>query len=95
MHIKRRDRDPANFDLDALANASNGFSGAEIEQAVVSALYTVFGHGADIDSNAILHELKTTRPLSVTMKEKLTALRQWASERAVAAESGGTADWVE
>ncbi len=95
VHIKRRERDPDAFDLDALANGSNGFSGAEIEQAVVSALYTAFGENKDIDTEAVLNELKITRPLSVTMKEKLTALRQWASDRAVAAESGGTAEWVE
>ena len=50
VHLKRRNRDPASFDLDALATATDGFSGAEIEQVVVSALYSAFGASSDIDT---------------------------------------------
>jgi SpoVK/Ycf46/Vps4 family AAA+-type ATPase len=85
VHLKRRHRDPAAFDLDALAGASDGFSGAEIEQAVVSALYTAFARGAELATEHILEEIKATKPLSVTRAEEVSALREWAKGRAVSA----------
>jgi SpoVK/Ycf46/Vps4 family AAA+-type ATPase len=85
VHLRKRKRDPAGFDLDALAGASEGFSGAEIEQAVVSALYTAFSHGTDLTTQLLVEELKATRPLSVTRKEEIAALREWAQGRAVMA----------
>lgn len=84
-HLRKRKRDPAAFDLDALARASEGFSGAEIEQAVVSALYTAFSRGADLDTPLFLDELKATTPLSVTRQEDVAALRAWARGRTVMA----------
>ncbi|MFQ5990040.1 MAG: AAA family ATPase, partial [Candidatus Methylomirabilales bacterium] len=60
VHLKKRKRNPAAFDLGALAHASEGFSGAEIEQAVVSALYTAFSRGTDLDTPLLLDELKAT-----------------------------------
>jgi SpoVK/Ycf46/Vps4 family AAA+-type ATPase len=85
VHLTRRSRAPAGFDLDALANATDGFSGAEIEQVVISALYTAFSEGADLDTDLLLREIEGTRPLSVTMGEKITELRAWAKDRAVPA----------
>jgi SpoVK/Ycf46/Vps4 family AAA+-type ATPase len=85
IHIARRKRDAAKFDLVALASASDGFSGAEIEQAVVSALYTAFSAGTPLATEHIVEELKATRPLSVTRAEAIAALRTWAAERAVPA----------
>ncbi len=85
VHLKKRKRDPARFDLDALAAASEGFSGAEIEQAVVSALYTAFSCSRDVDTGVLLEELRATRPLSVTRAEDLAALRDWAHDRTVPA----------
>ncbi len=85
LHLSKRDRDPETFDLDRLAEASEGFSGAEIEQAIVSALYTAFGEGKEIDTAAVEAEIRTTRPLSVTRKEEIDSLRAWARERAVSA----------
>jgi len=85
VHLKKRKRDPAAFDLDLLAGASEGFSGAEIEQAVVSALYTAFSKGSDLTTGLIVAELKATKPLSVTRKEEIAALRQWAQGRTVMA----------
>jgi SpoVK/Ycf46/Vps4 family AAA+-type ATPase len=86
IHLKRRGRDPGQFDLDALAAASEGFSGAEVEQAIVSSLYVGFGHKRELVTEDILTELKTTRPLSVLMAEKVTALRAWADGRCVRAD---------
>jgi ATP-dependent Zn protease len=86
IHLQRRKRDPNDFDLDALAEASGGFSGAEIEQAIVSALYDCFAQQAPLSTQAVLAEIARTRPLSVTLGEKVSALRAWARERAVAAD---------
>jgi SpoVK/Ycf46/Vps4 family AAA+-type ATPase len=85
VHLARRHRDPAVFDLTALAEASEGFSGAEIEQAVVSALYTAFARGAELATEHILEEIKATKPLSVTRAEDVESLREWARGRAVPA----------
>ena len=86
LHLKRRSLDPAAFDLPALAAASDGFSGAEIEQAIVSALYDAAGSGAPPDQAALCHALEQTRPLSVLMREPVQALRAWARERCVPAD---------
>ncbi len=85
IHLKRRGRDPAPFDLTALAAASDGFSGAEIEQAVVSGLYTAFSQKQQLSTDILLGELRATRPLSVTRQEDIAALRAWARDRAVPA----------
>jgi len=85
IHLTRRHRDPAGFDLGALAAASEGFSGAEIEQVVVAALYTAFARRAELAAEHILEELKATKPLSVTRAEEVEDLREWARGRAVPA----------
>ena len=85
VHLRKRARDPAKFDLAALAAASEGFSGAEIEQAVVSGLYTAFSTDAELATEHVVEELKATRPLSVTRSEAIADLRAWAADRAVAA----------
>ena len=85
IHLRQRSRDPERFDLPALAEASDGFSGAEIEQAVVSALYSAHAMNVTLDSSHILDELQLTSPLSVVMAEKVAALRAWASQRTVPA----------
>lgn len=85
VHLVRRSRDPRAFDLDALAAATEGWSGAEIEQAVVSALYGAFAQRASLTTEAILAEVHATKPLSVTMAEQVEALRAWAKTRAVPA----------
>ncbi|MGV8932187.1 MAG: AAA family ATPase [Luteimonas sp.] len=83
LHLRRRTLDPAAFDLDALALAASGFSGAEIEQAIVSSLYAAHADKRPLDA-ALLHaELRTTRPLSILMAEKVDALRAWAHDRTV------------
>ncbi len=86
IHLQRRGLDPADFDLPRLAQASEGFTGAGIEQAVVSALYPVDARTQAPDTEAVLAELARTQPLSVVMAEQLTALRAWARGRCVLAE---------
>lgn len=85
IHLERRNRDPARFDLPRLVHLTDGFSGAEIEQAVVSALYTAFSRQEDLTTDAIIEEIELTKPLSVTMAERIDALREWAKDRAVSA----------
>jgi SpoVK/Ycf46/Vps4 family AAA+-type ATPase len=86
IHLKKRKRDPKKFDLDALAEASEGYSGAEIEQAIIGALYDAFSAKKDLTTEHVLTSLKNSPPLSVTMAEKVAALRDWADGRCVPAE---------
>ena len=85
IHLRKRKQDPAKFDLRVLAEATDGFSGAEIEQCIISGLYTVFAGKVALTTPALLAEVSRTRPLSRTMAERLTELRAWASDRTVAA----------
>jgi ATPase family associated with various cellular activities (AAA) len=85
LHLKKRGRDPRQFDLDALAAASNGFSGAEIEQSIVAALYTAFSKKEQLSTAILQAELARTVPLSVTRREDIAAIRAWAKGRAVPA----------
>ena len=84
-HLGRRGEDPARFDLEALGRESDGFSGAEIEQAIVSALYEARSGRFPLDTNAILVTMRSTRPLSVLRAESIDALRSWAAGRCVPA----------
>ncbi|MFC1559184.1 AAA family ATPase [Gemmatimonadota bacterium] len=85
IQLQRREREPGHFDLDLLASASEGFSGAEIEQAVVGALYLAFSDAGGLTTDHIVAELVGTKPLSATMAEKVDALRSWAEDRTVSA----------
>lgn len=85
IHLRKRGREPSEFALTRLAEASAGFSGAEIEQAVVSGLYLAHELGSTLDTEHLLEEIGRTRPLSVVMAEKVAALRAWARERTVPA----------
>jgi AAA+ superfamily predicted ATPase len=82
IHLAKVKRDPRRFDIDELAQASVGFSGAEIEQAIVSALHDGFFARRDIETADILRSIKETVPLSTTMRENIEALRAWARHRA-------------
>ena len=86
IHLRRREHAPEGFELDRLAAASAGFSGAEIEQAIVSALYDAHADGVRLATPQILSTLAQTRPLSVLMAEQVQQLRDWARERCVPAD---------
>ena len=89
VHIRRRGRNPDDFDLDRLAAASDGFSGAELEQAVVTALFAAYREGgadAELYAEAIEAALGDTKPLSVLNAEKIAGLQAWAAERCVPAD---------
>ena len=83
IHLEKRKRDPVRFDIARLVALTDGFSGAEIEQAVVSSLYTAFSREEDLTTEALVEEIGLTKPLSVTMAERIATLRDWAKNRAV------------
>ena len=83
IHLRKRGLDPAQFDLDALAAATQGFSGSEIEQAIVSAMYAAHAQGSGLSQANLLAEIRQTRSLSVVMAEKVEELRTWAEGRTV------------
>ena len=86
IHTKKRAVTISEQDLKALAARSEGFSGAELEQAVVSALYSAHAAKQPVSATHIAAELEATRPLSVVMAEKIAELRDWAAERTVPAD---------
>ncbi len=88
IHVSKRGRQPASYDLDALARQAEGFSGAELEQAVISALYDAFAEGKDLEQRHLARAVAESLPLSVTMREEMAKLREWARTRTRAASAG-------
>ncbi len=86
IHLAKREHDIAAFDLPALATASEGFSGAEIEQVVVAGLYDAFANKLPLSTAMLQNEIRNTRPLSVVRSEEVCELRAWAMERTVMAD---------
>lgn len=82
IHLAKRGRDPEKFDLQSLVEASKDFSGAEIEEAIISALYDAFYEKQDLATEHVLAGLRQTVPLAKTMAEKVNAQRNWAVGRA-------------
>lgn len=87
IHLRNRKRDPESFDLVRLGEASPSFSGAEIEQAIVDAMFAAFAAGKDLDTDQILRSIKSTIPIALTMREQIEALSEWAKTRARPASS--------
>ena len=87
IHLARRKQRAASFDLAQLAAASEGFSGAEIEESVVSGLFTAFSANSPLTTEMLLAEIRKTRPLALTMTEKIEQLRDWARDRTVMADT--------
>jgi SpoVK/Ycf46/Vps4 family AAA+-type ATPase len=87
IHLRKRGRDASSIDVGLLASISEGYSGSEIEQAVKSALHEAFGTKSGAVTTALLRRtLEESPPLSVTMQERISALRGWAQGRCVPAE---------
>ena len=89
IHLTKRKRNIDNFDLSLLSEHSKDFTGAEIEAAIVSAMYESFNESREFDTYDIIQSLKEIVPLSVTMKEEIDALKIWASDRARNASNSG------
>jgi SpoVK/Ycf46/Vps4 family AAA+-type ATPase len=85
IHLQKRGLKPEDFDLKKLVEASTDFSGAEIEQVLISALYRATSGKESISTKFIIEQIKSTKPLSVLKCEEITALRDWAKERTISA----------
>ena len=83
IQLTKRKRNPADYDLDRVADAAKGFSGAEIESAVQTALYAAFARKLELSTEDLLTALSSTVPLSITRAEEIAELRAWAKDRAV------------
>lgn len=81
IHLRKRKRDPSNFDIDVLVDKTEGFNGAEIEQLVIDALYSAFGADRDVTTEDLIRCAEMTVPLSMTVKEQIDKLRSWAADR--------------
>lgn len=82
IHLAKRRKDISRFDVDQLAKISDGYSGAEIEQAIIAAMYDAFAHNREFTQLDIIAAIRATFPLSRTMTEQVEALRKWAQQRA-------------
>lgn len=87
IHLARKKRDVANFDINQLSVATPGYTGSEIEQIVIAGLYRAFSKGQDITTEILLDVAQETPSLSVTMEEVIRDMRQWGKERARPASS--------
>lgn len=85
LHLQRRKLSLSDAELSQCVALAQGFSGAELEQAVVSASYRMHGDGSGFSLNHLMAELAETQPLSVVMAERVAGLRQWAKQRCVMA----------
>ena len=90
IHISRKKRDPEKFDLKALAAHADNFSGAEIEETVIAAMYQAFYLNRDINTEDIRKSIDDIVPLAVTAREKITLIRDWAQNRARSATIAAT-----
>ena len=85
IHLAKRGRDPANFDMRRLVDRSAGYSGSELEEVIVTALYNAYDDGmgeTDIDTDSMVAAMDEVIPLSQTMRERLSGMREWAKSRA-------------
>jgi SpoVK/Ycf46/Vps4 family AAA+-type ATPase len=85
IHLRRREHKPIDFEIPELAGLTEGFSGAEIEQAIVAATYLAREQDTALNTSHIRTEIEQTRPLSRVMAEKVARLRAWARDRTVPA----------
>jgi SpoVK/Ycf46/Vps4 family AAA+-type ATPase len=82
IHIKKRGREIAKFDLKTLVGLSKGYSGAEIEQTIVTSMFEAFSEDREVETTDVMNALEDMVPLSRLMKEEITSLRTWAQARA-------------
>jgi len=85
IQLTKRKRNPSDFALDRVATAARGYSGAEIESVVQTALYAAYSQKQQLNDQHLLQAIQSTVPLSTTRAEEIEALRQWAGQRAVPA----------
>lgn len=81
IHLEKRNRDVTRFDLPKIAAAANWFSGAELEQVVISGLHKAFAASRELSEEDLLLSVQETVPLATTMREEIQGLRSWAAQR--------------
>jgi SpoVK/Ycf46/Vps4 family AAA+-type ATPase len=86
IHLRKRKKDPGSFNVGGLAKAADGFSGAEIEQAVLGGLHHAFSKGRGVTTEDIEAVVRGSPPLAVTRREAIEELRRWAKGRCVPAD---------
>ena len=91
VHLVKRKMDIDKFDLEVLSQSASGYSGAEIEEAIISAMFDAFYDKENLNTERLIEVLKVTVPLSKTMSEDIDKLRKWADGRARAATSAEVA----
>ena len=82
IQIKKHGRDPVRFDMPKLVETSEGFTGAEIEQTFIDAMYLSFAEGKEPTDSTVLEAIQSTVPLAKLMPEQINGLRKWAKGRA-------------
>ena len=87
IHLSRLKRDPAAFDVRALAELTDGFSGAEVEAAVIAGLFRALAEDRELETGDISAAIAETFPLSFTMREEINRIRDWAKGRARSADA--------
>ncbi|HTN01396.1 MAG TPA: ATPase, partial [Planctomycetaceae bacterium] len=86
IHLERRKRQPDQFDLARLAEQTEGYSGAELEQLILAGLYNAFNAGVELTTAHLNQQREGTRSLAEMMPERLAQLRAWAADRCVPAD---------
>ena len=89
IHLRKKNRDPGQFDMDKLVDATTDYSGAELEQAVIASLYDAFDSGNDLTTEGLTKTVGEIVPLAITMREMIENMREWARTRARMASSRG------
>lgn len=82
IHLTKRKRDAGKFDMSQLVGATDGYTGAEIEQVIIDAMFVAYGSGKkDVTTADILTVIGETSPLSVINSSQIERLRQWSTNR--------------
>lgn len=87
IHLTKRKRTLPSGSMLQLLGATDGFSGAELEQAIIDGMFTAYAANRDLEARDILAAIQATKPLSVTMKDEIRAIEAWARDRARPASS--------
>lgn len=88
VHLRKKGRDPEDYDLERLAAASDNFTGAEIEACINEAMFQAFDDGDDeVSTEHIAAACAATRPMKIAWADKLAKLEEWGSENAEPASS--------
>ena len=86
IHLRRRRYNPEDFNLDALVEITRNFTGSELEQVIVSALFNAFTEKTELDDKHLINAIQETRPLAILMAEEIAQLRNWSENRCVSAD---------